>query len=348
MKRILIIIPYFGVFPEYFDLWLKSAESNKTINFLLITDNQLKNVPDNVKLVNMTFEKIKSIIQSNYKFKINLNTPYDLCKFKPAYGDIFREYIKEYDFWGHCDIDLIFGDLRHFFTNEILQKYEKILSHGHLCLYKNEKNLNELYKVKRHDCYFYKDVYSSKVEWSNFDEYPYGVSRIAKMEKIKIYEKDIFADLDTFYYTFRKLYSYYDFREDDDPNIIQYFSWLDGKLINYIIKNNKINKEELAYIHFQKRIMNCKKIKDISKSFDIFPNIFLPHKHRKIDEIVKMCDLSKNETYCKEIQLKNKLNKKIPIYIKMFSYQRIKRKIFLYKMDKIYKVKKYKFKKGGF
>ena len=61
-----------------------------------------------------------------------------------------------------------------------------------------------------------------------------------------------------------------------------------------------------------------------------------------------MCDLSKNETYCKEIQLKNKLNKKIPIYIKMFSYQRIKRKIFLYKMDKIYKVKKYKYKKGGF
>lgn len=349
MKKILIIIPYFGKFPNYFKIWLKSVEYNKTIDFLLITDNKIDRVPSNVKLVNISFEQIKKIIQNKYKFNINLKVPYDLCKFKPAYGDIFEKYINGYDFWGHCDMDLVFGDLRHFFTDSILENNQKILSHGHLCLYKNEEKINKLYKVKRKDCYYYKDVYSSKIEWNNFDEYPYGISRIAKMEKIKVYEKDIFADLDSFYYTFRKIYSYYNKRDDDVEDIIQYFSLKKGKLINYVIKDEKIYTEELAYVHFQKRIMNCELIEDITSDFDIFPNVFLPHLERSINEIIKKCDLSKNEEYCKNMETKiNNNKKKVPMYKKFFSYQRIKRKLFLIKMDKIYNVKPYKFEKGGF
>lgn len=348
MKKILIIIPYFGSFPRYFKLWLKSVEYNKTIDFLLITDNKLDNLPSNVSLANMTFEEAKRTIQEKYNFNINLRKPYDLCKFKPAYGDIFEDYIKEYDFWGHCDMDLIFGNLRQFFTDEVLENNEKILSHGHLCLYKNEKKINELYKIKRKDCYFYKDVFSSQITWNNFDEYPYGVSRIAKMEKIKIYEKDIFADLDPFYYTFRKIYSYYNDREDDEPNIIQYFSWIDGKLINYVIKDGKMHSEELAYVHFQKRTMNCEQIEKISKNFDIFPNIFLPFMERKIDEIIKRCNFSLNHKYDEEMKRNNNTKENIPFYKKVFSYQRIKRKFFLIKMKKLYKVEPYKFKKGGF
>ncbi len=349
MKKILIIIPYFGKFPNYFKIWLKSVKYNKTIDFLLITDNEISEVPSNVKLINTSFEQIKKDIQNKYKFKINLKVPYDLCKFKPAYGDIFENHIKGYDFWGHCDMDMVFGDLRDFFTEDILENNQKILSHGHLCLYKNEKKINELYKMKRKDCYYYKDVYSSKIEWNNFDEYPYGVSRIAKMENIKVYEKSIFADLDTFYYTFRKIYSYCNERKDDEQDVIQYFSWINGKLMNYVIKDGKIYDEELAYVHFQKRTMNCEMIEEITSDFDIFPNTFLPHKERNIKEIIEKCDLSKNDEYCKNIKLKINSNKeRVPFIKKIFSYQRIKRKMFLIKMDKLYKVRTYKFEKGGF
>lgn len=349
MKKILIIIPYFGQFPSYFKIWLKSVEYNKTIDFLLITDNKIDKIPSNVKLVNTSFEQIKKIIQNNYIFNINLERPYDLCKFKPAYGEIFRKYIEEYDFWGHCDIDLVFGNLRKFFTDDVLENNEKILSHGHLCLYKNEQKINKLYRVKRKDCYYYKDVYSSKVDWNNFDEYPYGISRIAKKEKIKVYEKPIFADLDTFYYTFRKIYSYCDEREDDSPDIVQYFSWINGILTNCVLKDKKIYTEELAYVHFQKRTMNCKMIDEISSDFDIFPNIFLPHVERNLEEIKSKCDLSKNDDYCEKVKLKiNENKKRIPFLKKIFSYQRIKRKVFLIKMNKIYKVKPYKYEKGGF
>ena len=35
MKKIIIIIPYFGEFPNYFDLWMKSVKYNSDIDFLL-------------------------------------------------------------------------------------------------------------------------------------------------------------------------------------------------------------------------------------------------------------------------------------------------------------------------
>ena len=38
MKKIVFICPYFGAFPNYFNLTLKSIEYNKTIDWLIITD----------------------------------------------------------------------------------------------------------------------------------------------------------------------------------------------------------------------------------------------------------------------------------------------------------------------
>ena len=32
-----------------------------------------------------------------------------------------------YDFWGHCDMDLIWGDIRNFITEDVLSKYDKII-----------------------------------------------------------------------------------------------------------------------------------------------------------------------------------------------------------------------------
>ena len=43
-----------------------------------------------------------------------VNSPYKLCDYKPVYGLIFDEDLQDYDFWGHCDVDLIFGDIRKF------------------------------------------------------------------------------------------------------------------------------------------------------------------------------------------------------------------------------------------
>ena len=55
MKKIIIIIPYFGEFPNYFDLWMKSVKYNSDIDFLLITDNDITDKPNNIKIINISF-----------------------------------------------------------------------------------------------------------------------------------------------------------------------------------------------------------------------------------------------------------------------------------------------------
>jgi len=348
MKRILLIIPYFGKFPEYFPMWLKSVEFNSTINFLIITDNQIERCPDNVRIIKSTFEETASYIQSKFSFKISLLRPYELTKFKPAYGFVFSEYITDFDFWGYCDVDLIFGNLRTFITDEILESQDKVFSHGHLTLYRNCDAMNRLFMTKRRDCFYYKDVFKSDGIWNNFDEYPYGIARIARQEKVKVYEKLIFADLDMFFFTFRKVASYFTDAEDDSEEIAQYFVWDYGKLTDVMLLDAVIESTEVAYVHFQKRNMNCKSVDDIEQVFAIVPNEFIPDKEYHFDRMNRDAILSKNREYCEAIVQRRRNQKKVPLFEKVFSFQRLKRKAFLFKMNKIYGVKPYHFSKGGF
>lgn len=44
-----------------------------------------------------------------------------MCDYKPTYGLAFKKWLGKYDFWGYCDFDLLLGNLRKFFTDEVLQ-----------------------------------------------------------------------------------------------------------------------------------------------------------------------------------------------------------------------------------
>jgi len=114
MKKTVLISAYFGSFPNYFNLWLKSAGSNESIDFLIFSDcncSKYTPLPHNVKIVKTDFEALRKRIQSCYDFNLALNTPYKLCDFKPAYGEIFGPEIRGYDYWGNCDLDMIFGNI---------------------------------------------------------------------------------------------------------------------------------------------------------------------------------------------------------------------------------------------
>ena len=51
------------------------------------------------------------------------------------FGVILEEYFSGYDYWGHSDLDVIYGDLTYFFKKFNLERYDKFLPLGHLCLY---------------------------------------------------------------------------------------------------------------------------------------------------------------------------------------------------------------------
>lgn len=168
--KICLIIPYFGMFKNYFQLFLNSCENNSTIDWLIFTDsNQEYYFPKNVNKISIEFDELKDIVQQNFDFKICLDTPYKLCDYKPAYGEIFKKYLKNYDFWGYCDCDLIFGDIRRFINDEILERYDKLFTRGHLSLYRNNDKTNSFYRTQNK--IDYKTIYTSNKIYA-FDEWP--------------------------------------------------------------------------------------------------------------------------------------------------------------------------------
>ena len=75
MKNYVLISAYFGKFPRHFNLWLKSAEQNRNIDFYIYGDCNTDNltVPENVKFIHISFDEMKSRIQNKFDFEIVLD-----------------------------------------------------------------------------------------------------------------------------------------------------------------------------------------------------------------------------------------------------------------------------------
>ena len=127
MEKIAILTVYYGKLPPYFDLWLRSCEFNETIDFYVVTDNKLCNLPKNVNIIDITLKDFCALAEKKLHKKVRIDTPYKLCDFKPMYGHILEDYLSDYDYWGHCDVDLIFGDLRKFFNLYKINNYDRFL-----------------------------------------------------------------------------------------------------------------------------------------------------------------------------------------------------------------------------
>ena len=147
-KKCVLILPYFGKFKNYFDMFLMSCAVNNKINWLVISDQHCPKKCDNVQWINMEFKEFKNLIQKKFDFSISLNKPYKLCDYKPTYGYVLEEYIKEYDYWGYCDCDLIFGNLNKILVPLLNEYYDKLFAAGHLTIYKNNKKNNRRFMKK--------------------------------------------------------------------------------------------------------------------------------------------------------------------------------------------------------
>ena len=153
--HVAFIIAYQGDYPWYFPYFLHSCRYNPTIDFLIFTDNKEKlELPPNVKIIPYSLEQFKAEASKALGFEIAIESGYKLCDFKPAYGFIFSDYIKNYDFWGYCDIDIIFGNIRAFMTDELLNEYDIISARpdylsGYFALYRNNPFMRELFKQSK-------------------------------------------------------------------------------------------------------------------------------------------------------------------------------------------------------
>ena len=198
-NSIAILICWYGSYPWYFPYFIHSCSYNLTIDFIVITDNleSIHNKPQNVKIIYKTLNDIKTSASEKLGFTVNIDYPYKLNDFKPAYGFLFPEIIKGYNFWGHSDLDVIYGDIRKFLTNEMLCIYDFIsprhdYTTGCFCLYRNSEKMNTIFMRSKD----YKLIFSNGQHYC-FDECNFAWAGLAK-------GKSIF-DLDTAIVSFTHL-----------------------------------------------------------------------------------------------------------------------------------------------
>lgn len=256
--KVILILPYFGTLPKYFSLYLNSCGCNKNFNWLIITDDHTNYLyPPNVRVIYKSFSDVREMIQNKFDFSISLECPQKLCDYKPAYGYIFQEYVKDYQFWGHCDPDCIWGNLERFITPEILQKYDKVFTHGHLTLYRNSEanNIRFTYACRGESDY-YKLVFSTRKSLIFDEQYIKSVNNIYEDSGFKMYASDAMADIDPYHTNLRlSIFDYTKRKYLLETIKKQVFVWADGEIKRYYKKNDKIIEQYFAYIHLQKREM---------------------------------------------------------------------------------------------
>lgn len=180
-NRIALVSVYFGKLPWYFSFFLRSCAANSNVTFYIVTDQPgPPRLPENVHIVTMTLPELQQIMSRKLGFEVSLTYAYKLCDYKPSYGIIFDDLLSEYSFWGYCDIDLIFGDIRGFITDDVLDQHDVITIRedylaGYFTLFRNQDVINRLFQQSRD----YRLVFTSEEHFC-FDECNFLFVHLAK------------------------------------------------------------------------------------------------------------------------------------------------------------------------
>lgn len=256
MQSIVIIFPYFGTLPVQYKMWRASALCNPTVDFMFFTDADVEPAK-NIIVHKMPFSNFQQLVQKAFDFPIVLDRPYKLCEYKQAYGYILHDYIKDYDFWGFGDLDLVYGDIRSFLTNSILE-HPFILGWGHLTLLRNDEDANTYFKKQVDGYQNYRDAFTtSKITF--FDEFNHkGCSdkwRDCRPDDCWLEEPfdNISRPKESFHFCSLNR---------GWQQVI--FEHVDNKLYMLRFQHGQLEKRESLYAHFQHRGMMKDKVIDYS------------------------------------------------------------------------------------
>lgn len=272
-KKIHKFIPYYGTVPNYFQLYLDSLEINKDIlNVYFISDIDLSSykLPENFiyiksdktyvknKLSEFLYKTYKKyvhpdyLLQNNYKF-VDIKILYPLL-----FDDLIKKYdIKDTDFVGWGDCDLIYGKISNFL--DFKENYGIIGGwHGHFTAIINNEDFKNNFKTIPN----YFDIVTDNSKTYIADEIAYREPLIKYLDNNKIkmfYINRYFCDIvpPCFYHMSRPNHKDYDNNFHDLYNPAKtikhlYFDKINSKLI---VTYTNGETRETIYGHLQKRKM---------------------------------------------------------------------------------------------
>jgi hypothetical protein len=259
-NTIKLIIPYFGKWPEWFELYLESLANNPMVHFHFYTDCKIPiNPPSNCIFTSISFNAYVENAKKQIGTEINIPNPYKICDLRPFFGIIHKEDIANYDFFGWTDVDLLFGDIRSFYTDEILNEHDAISSHsdrlsGHLALLRNTNEMRSIgYRI-----YAWKEALNNPV-FIGIDEH--GITNALTMTFWDKVSEKFGLPLHFFPFSLvkkRKLKRYYFVEQYSTPFLPK--PWIDGSINsrqpenwtykNGVIRNTRDGERNFMYLHF--------------------------------------------------------------------------------------------------
>jgi hypothetical protein len=132
MLKKLMITPYFGKFPE----WMDKFVAPEGYDWLLDTD----------------LKKFKRRVRHKLgiKYPAGIGSP-KVWDYRCALGLLYEDEIKGYDYWGHMDFDVAWGDVENYLPDRVLSEFDVYSSDnryvcGCFSVYRNIPRVNNLFK----------------------------------------------------------------------------------------------------------------------------------------------------------------------------------------------------------
>ena len=152
MDTIAVFGMYFGQLPSWIDNFVETCKYNPSVTWFLFVDGPAPlNRSANVRVVHLTNQELGHRLKERLGVVGRITNGYKLCDLRPVFGELFADYLGGFDFWGHCDLDVMWGSLRTFLTPQCLNDFDVISGDpGRLCgpftTYRNEPLINSLYR----------------------------------------------------------------------------------------------------------------------------------------------------------------------------------------------------------
>jgi hypothetical protein len=156
--KVAIISVYLGKLPNYFNFTKKTIFHNKEYDWYIFSDQISETYKENnITYVPTSLDDINNRLSNKLNCDIKIKNPYKLVDTKPTWFDIFEEYIKNYDWWGWSDLDILYGNFNTFLNDTVFENYDIIsimnkflfgpfvlMSNKHKELYKEIENISNL------------------------------------------------------------------------------------------------------------------------------------------------------------------------------------------------------------
>lgn len=152
---IAIVVTFFGTPPVWLPAFLRSCQTNSDVRWLIYSDfDPALPTPPNVILKPMDLREFNARASAAAGTTITIDPARirKICDFKPLYGLMFADDLRDFEFWAYSDLDVIWGDIRQFATDELLNghiivspRQRKLGGHG--TLLRNTEANNRLFEI---------------------------------------------------------------------------------------------------------------------------------------------------------------------------------------------------------